>query len=59
MQIGSISSLQTYSPTSQVQKPEARETGPDRDNDGDEGAKVAATQPASQSSQTGAVDLLA
>lgn len=43
MTIGSIGSVSHFVPSSQVQKPEAAERGPDRDNDGDEGKQVSAT----------------
>jgi hypothetical protein len=47
MQIGSVGSAPSYQPPSQVKQPERAERGPDRDNDGDEGAKAAASSAVS------------
>lgn len=61
MQIGSVGAVPTSSATLQTPRTEATETGPDTDNDGDEGRQVAATSPSSAqaSGQTRTIDILA
>ena len=61
MLTASIGPLLNAPPALQASKPEGRESGPDRDNDGDEGQKAANVQASSLSAtgRTGAIDILA
>ncbi len=60
MQIGSVGSVPNRAPVSQIHQSERAERGPDRDNDGDEGKKVAtsAAQSTAASGRGSSVNIL-
>ena len=65
MTIGSVGAVTHFRPTPQIVPAEARETGPDTDNDGDEGASgvakamLGATLPAPTGGRGVSVDISA
>lgn len=61
MQVGPVSAPPIHTLLTQLSRPEARESGPDRDNDGDEGVQAAkaARLPSPPPGRGGVVDVSA